>query len=229
MNRRQFLGVSATALVCSACTQEYYRGILAELYKQDKLREAESLQKIIDSCVYPETTIVFTDDGEEKIKQLKGIGIVFDKYLITVAHITTAPRQIRELIKIVKEETLLNGERLEEIVKDADKDIAVFKLPKDYKGQRYPFELGDSDKVGYGQEILVIGNPALEGINVREGIVSSKSKNGEFSISPQVTNGDSGSATVDRHTFALLGLNRIIRYNVAYAVGINEFKRYLKW
>ena len=239
MNRRQVLGLGATALLLTACGKGYYRQILQELYREGKSEEADSIQRIIESLIIVDSNNTYKKKGETEVKELKavGMGVVVGDNIITVDHVVsmyvnfvnTPFGVFAQEIDVLKRETKLDDIVLKEVVRDKEKDVAVFKTPDEYIGASYPFKLGDSDKVQYGQEILLIGNPALHGINVREGIISSKVKDDRLVISANIVPGDSGTAIVDRHTFELLGLSAQRWYDmIAVARPINLFKPYLK-
>ena len=238
MNRRQVLGLGAT-LFLTACGKGYHRQLLQDLYKEKRINEVSAIQKVINSyeILVTNTKYRLTKEGEIEKAQRGGIGIVINNYIISLNHIVSMDSIVfntpfglvaQEIFK-EKEETTLDDIVLKEVVKDKEQDIAVFKVYDEYIGDKFPFALGDSDKIQYGQEVLLIGNPQLQGINVREGIVSSKVKGNGFYVSANITHGDSGSALIDRHTFELLGLNAQRHYdNIALIRPINLFKKYLK-
>ena len=227
-----------TTLFLSACGKNYHIQLLKELHQQGKAREVEAIRRILESYVTLKTTTIYKGEEDKSVeKSWEGMGIVYGNNVITLDHVVsiysvreqiTPYMYVESPIEKIKEETKLNDATLEAKVKDQKTDIAVFKLPTDYKGAKFPFELGDSDKVEYGQEVLLIGNPHGEGYNVREGIVSNKIKNGIFNISALVELGDSGTGTVDRNTFALLGLNAQKWWSAVTGVkSINLYKPYL--
>ena len=239
LNRRQVLGTLATSLFLTACGKGYHRQLLQELYGERRINEVSAIQGIINSyeILVTNTKYRLTKEGEIKKAQRCGIGIAVNDYIISLNHIVSMDSIVfntpfglvaQEIFK-EKEETTLDDIVLKEVIKDREQDIAVFKLYDEYIGDKFPFALGDSDKIQYGQEVLLIGNPQLQGINVREGIVSSKVRGNGFYVSANITHGDSGSALIDRHTFELLGLNAQRHYdNVALIRPINLFKKYLK-
>lgn len=237
MQRRQVLGLGLASLFLSACSKDYYRQILTEFYQKQKLKEANHIQRAFESIVMLETETEYKLEDKVDKTTRRGMGVVYDNYVLTVDHIVSqyglqiqSPFGVMEIdFEKLKETTTLDGKVLEEIVNEKEKDIAVFKLPPNLIRNSYPFSLGDTDKLQYGQEILLIGNPALSGFNVREGIVSRKVENNRFAISANIVPGDSGTIVVDRNTFELLGLNAQKWYNeIAVARPINLYKPYLK-
>lgn len=253
MNRREFFTASALLLTACASEDDYTR-IVREVAKEEyeklqmhrKIREIESIKKIVDSMVLLNTTtrykIPSKDDLEHELIS-PAIGVVYKDFLLTVDHavsVYTIKEQSDTKVKEIKIDkhkeitTTSSGVPLETIVRDKENDIAVFRVPYNYDGRRYPFELGDSDKTEVGQEVLFIGNPNVLGFSVREGIIASKVfihshvKHPGFYVSITPVPGDSGGLVVDRNTFSLLGLNSKTITGQGYMVPINLFKPYLK-
>ena len=236
MNRRQALGLGAT-LFLTACSKGYYKKLLQEFYEQGKTEEARAIEKIVQSYVFIDTKVKYKTQSEELETRRKGIGIVVEDYILTLYHIVSIDSIIEHTpfgissveINKISEENYIDGKVLEAVAKNRDLDLTVFKVPKGYSGERFPYGLGNSDLLEYGQEILLIGNPKLEGTNVREGIVAAKPSGEYFITSAFITFGDSGTATVDRKTFELLGLNANRVYDeLALVRSINKYKPYLK-
>jgi len=237
MNRRDAL-IGLVALV-SGCTIVVNPKILNPVFEDEPYK----IQRVIDSYVILNTVLDYKVNQEVHQISQSGIGIVYGFRIITLDHISTVqPQKLVQLLEQheakslskIKEETSVRGIKLDSIVEDYEQDYSIFKTPNDFNHQSYPYELGNSDKIEYGQEILLIGNPRLKGWNVREGIVSSKVKKGPdertsgFFISSYVEYGDSGSAVVDRRTFELLGLAAEKYNGLTLVRPINIFTPYLK-
>ena len=210
-----------------------FREISKQYYSEIQQKELDSIEKAIESFVFMHTK---TTDKSGQVYEQDGFGVAYERFILTLNHIVSQDEivtptpfgRMTYYIDKEKEETTLGGVTIESIVKDKEKDIAVFRLPYAYRGESYPFGLGDSDKIRYTQEILLIGNPAYAGFNVREGIVSGKVQDGMFAVSANISGGDSGTITVDRHTFQILGINAERHYEtIAKVRAINLFKPYL--
>ena len=218
-------------------------GILGSLNEDP----STNIKEVIASYVLLRTYTEFKPQNESLFERVYaengGIGIVYGGFVLTVDHVVsswsvhvdtpygsaTIPTKEK-----INEKTYLGNIPLEEIVNNKVYDVAVFRAPSDFHGQKYPFELGDSSKLDYGHPIFLIGNPRLQGYNVREGIVSSPVRiiDGRegFFISAPVTAGDSGTAVVDRRTFELLGLcsQKDRDTTTGIVIPINPFKPYLR-
>lgn len=241
ISKRDFIKLGILALSDSACTIVVNPKVMEALYSD----EPANIRKVINSYRLLHTTLDYEADNTSYQTNHLGTGIAYGNLILTLDHIVTfSPFELNiirerynaQSIRKIKEETFLQGHKLESIVKDSDSDLAVLRHPQvqlqSPHNSFYPFEIGDSDKLRYGQPIILIGNPGSRGWNIREGIISShvmKSPSGSegFYISPLVERGDSGSAVVDKHTFQLLGLVAEIYGISSFARPINMFKPYL--
>ena len=222
--------------------------LLAKNVNADRL-EAEAIERILKSLYLVNTHFDYNLGDEKKEGVYQGVAIAYDNSLLTLSHITKPeeiPIQMGNYhvvrVPINVKGHQIEGQDLEAIVDAEETDLAVYKLPKGFKGKRYPFGLGDSDEIYYTQPVLIIGNPGLEGVNVRNGEVSSKvrtvkeiaedgseSHRTGFYISQHLYPGDSGSPLIDRERFGrLLGLNAESHGGRGFVRPINLFKPYLK-
>lgn len=158
-----------------------------------------------------------------------GRGIVLDGKYITSAHITNF-----EKLNDHKKVTLY-GSILSELAFIPNNDIAIYKIPENLVIQDFPCE--PSNKIHPGDEIYIIGNPHLQGQNIRKARISSLKCpesitelkigkiNSFFEIDSPVVPGDSGSPVVNEK-FHLIGI-----CSVAYPWGFGGVKKigeYLK-
>ncbi len=111
----------------------------------------------------------------------KGDGLIYRNKILAVDHIVSfyaieyfsfgLPISIP--INKISEKTYHNDVELEEVIKKSHPDdMAIFKLPKFFNKPDYKIELGDSDELKYLDEVILIGDPADMGVNVRQGRIS---------------------------------------------------------
>lgn len=137
---------------------------------------SEELEKYKDSVV---TIKCEPKPGFGWSGSITGNGIVVEidkqKYILTLYHIFSSMGKIpfADVQKIIQVSLLSEGvwERNLEWSGNPNAELVVIKLPKDYKYSAIP--LGDSNNLKLGQGIYIIGSPWSEGIEIREGIVSS--------------------------------------------------------
>lgn len=107
-----------------------------------------------------------------------GSGVIVDKrgYIITNDHViadVAINNNKRESVVLV---TLSNGKIIEGaiIVRDSESDLALVKIPEGYCGDFCgdPIRFGDSDAIGAGEAIVIIGNPLNFEGTVSHGIIS---------------------------------------------------------
>ena len=170
-----------------------------------------------------------------------GCGIIFNNKFLTMAHVTNMnivndeKEGIIELKEEIKNKKVkLYEKELEEIVFDIDNDVAVYNLPSGLDIPNFPCNISGSD-IKLGDEIYIIGNPDISGINIRRGYISdldsivnkadSSAKNC-FGIDKVLIPGDSGTPIVNSN-YDLLGLCAFsIRGSLGYVKKIEEFINY---
>ncbi len=160
-------------------------------------------------------------------------GIIVAGNYITAAHIIPD-------IKIDKRVTMLYDKILKEKVLDRDNDIAIFGLPLDLELEDFPAM--PSSKYSLGDEVYIIGNPKLTGVNTRVAYISdlngfdkyfSSDRDAEltkncFGIDIGIIPGDSGSPVVNSK-FELLGLTDLNPFKDYPILGyIKRIDQYLK-
>lgn len=104
-----------------------------------------------------------------------------------------------------------------------DKDIALLKV-KDYINKSY-CELGDSDKIVQGEEVIAIGYPlGQDHLKYTKGIISGLHSRYIQTDTP-INTGNSGGPLLDKNN-KVIGINTskiTSAYNISYATPINDF------
>lgn len=207
---------------------------------EELIKTSKNIEKIKKSHQMLITYTIYENEGKKYPYKNSCMSIVYKDFILTTTHGVVDERKVGILIdnqyydyqKIQNknEHTFLRDVPLDVIIKKTENDVAVFRLPPNYDGAKFPFELGDSDNIYDGQEIYVIGNPGLTGLKLRPGTISSTTKKNYFTISTLIVNGDSGTAVVDKKTFKLLGLVHGNGYNthIGIVAPINNYKPHLK-
>jgi len=156
-------------------------------------------------------------------------------YILTADHVVSFHKQAIDTplgveyypVIRVSEETYLNGKKLDEIVNDPEKGIAIFK-GNDCDDS---VQLGDSSQLKLLDDVYLIGNPRNGG--VRPGIVGNERKKAMFmeiygySISANPHFGDSGNPVIN-HNGEIVGFLSEKHFVSGFMIPINKFKEYMK-
>jgi len=235
MNRRDFLMIGGLFALGGKTLgdfliEKYHQKIINNIYYElpKHLHIAEISGEILIDEKDKENTATI---GE------KGCGIVLNNRFLTMAHVTDLgilndeEKGIYELVGEIKNKKVkLYNEELEEAIFDIESDIAIYNIPQKLNIPDFPCRI--SDDVSLGNEVYVIGNPQLSGINIRRGYVSdldSVPKKGDssvkncFGIDKMLIPGDSGTPVVNSD-YELLGLCAFsINRGLGYVKRIEEF------
>jgi len=185
-------------------------------------------------------TEAIVEGSADKIEH-KGYGIVNEGYYFTPAHITDcATRTVQTPFgvmtiseKVLEKKVSLYGKELEEIVFKPEKEIAIYKIPKELNLKSFPAEFIDRE-LRLGENVYIIGNPRLYGTNIRKGIISDLNDYNQespginsFGMNIPVIGGDSGGSIINED-FKLIGLTSYVAAHfLGYGVRITEFKKEL--
>jgi len=150
------------------------------------------------------------DNQQERVERSLGSGVIVsaDGYILTSNHVIERGSKIRVLLNGTKEyeAEIVGGDELT--------DVALIKIESD---EKLPFvQIGDSDVLRIGDQVMAIGNPFGVGQTATMGIVSAKGRNigmmayedfiqTDASINP----GNSGGALVNM-SGQLVGINTAI-------------------
>lgn len=164
-----------------------------------KASAGEDFSGIIEDSISSVVTIR-TDIGQ-------GTGFIINKegYIVTNAHILEGGRIIQA---ITSEQELIDAVF---IGYDIDFDIALLKIPGDYKA----FKLGNSDEIQIGEKVIAIGNPLGLQFSVSQGIISATHRIGINNINAYIQTdaalnpGNSGGPLINKQ---------------GEVIGINNFK-----
>jgi hypothetical protein len=223
----------------------------------------QGLERIAESLYTVKTETVFEKkEGEktitQKVNQKGGATAILNgQYLITCDHVVNREQLTRNLgfvqMKIPgyekkSETTYLQLEEteleLEAVLKDKENDIAIFKAPDGYQLNSLPCKLGNSDELEKGNFLYVIGVPGNSGINVREGIYSTKTvpeflkqqgfkTENAFMASCGFNPGDSGTMIIAIRDgqYELAGLPQgtfFGQQKMSWAIGMSPIKKFVR-
>ncbi len=208
---------------------------------------ADKLQKVVLATVKVRTKTVFKFLGDRppnspltttRIFEGRGLPVMEGRFLLTLAHVVQhPPLQVMTPFgpvnvpseKLSEESFIVTQNREYKLkplyVKEGQYvEVALFEMPPNLKIPFFPFTIGNSDNLGLGNFVYMVGDPSSSGLNVREGIVSSltASENKDIArISNGIYPGDSGGPVVaiKGGEFVLVGL--------AQYVLMDPFGRYL--
>ena len=174
-----------------------------------------------------DSTVVISVAGRDGERSSLGAGFVIDKtgLIATNLHVIGEARPIFV--------TLADGRRLEttEIhATDRAMDLAVIRVKaNDLK----PLELGDSDALKQGQEVVAVGNPRGLEHSVVSGVVSAvRVMDGKpmLQLAMPIEQGNSGGPVLDRQgrVEGVVTMKSVVTENLGFAVAINALKPLLK-
>ncbi|MDQ3985676.1 MAG: trypsin-like peptidase domain-containing protein [Actinomycetota bacterium] len=193
---------------------------------------ADTIQKVLPSVVNVRVRSVRTGVFGEEEGKGEGSGVVIDRrgVIVTNNHVIAGATEV----KIV----LSDGRQLIGTVSGAvpERDLAVVRVDAD---DLTPIELGDSDRLRLGDEVIAIGFPLGLGPTVTKGIVSAQNRridvnsggaaqqlSGLIQTDAAINPGNSGGALVDLNG-RLVGINTAaagagFAENVGFAININS-------
>jgi len=258
LNRRTFIttaSASGLVLMLESCTPKFIlkdvEKHLAELYEQELEYRDQMIQKVIDAT--PKLKVIVEHNLISATEERRtGYGVHYNGYILTVRHLTHLSDVVNaglfgvievkpEVLEKQKSTAYIQGKELELVVTDKEKDMTIYKVPKGLDLPDYPSELGDNSKMKLGQEIYLVGNPDLEGWNIRKAEISkldAQDYDGpdfglnkySFGFSLPIIPGDSGTPIVDAKSFNLLGISRYRRWEggPGFATKIDNYKPFMK-
>lgn len=196
--------------------------------------------KVMPALVHIQPVVEDFRTGQLKKQAVVGSGVIFNPegYIVTNYHVAGKAKRIIC--------TLSNREQLsaDYIGGDPSTDVAVLKLRLDqYKGAIHAAELGNSDSVQVGQQVLAMGSPLSLARSVSAGVISTKDryfsgdyrlpsgeKTGRFNLWIQtdaaINFGNSGGPLVDL-SGRVIGINSratFLANNLGFAIPINVVK-----
>jgi len=193
--------------------------------------------RVLPALVHIQPVVEDFRTGEQKKLAIVGSGVIFhpDGYVVTNYHVAGKAKRIIC--------TLSDREQLpaDYIGGDPSTDIAVLKLRlDDYHGTIHVADLGDSDSVQVGQQVLAMGSPLSLARSVSAGVISTKDryfssdyrlpsgeKTGRYNLWIQtdaaINFGNSGGPLVDLDG-RVIGINSRATFmanNLGFAIPIN--------
>lgn len=182
-----------------------------------------------------------TIDKEGNTYENKGTGYIDGCLYKTVNHVvdhnSTATMTPFGMIEIPYEKkvekTYVENVELEEVVKDKENDVAIFRLPKELCDKIGNKGFKDSNEVKIGMEVHIVGNPSLTGKTYRKTYVSRLEPpietmpdyEGTFGLGVPCIGGDSGSR-VFNNTNETIGLVRASAAGVCYVQRISYWNEH---
>lgn len=218
--------------------QEILSGLVAAcLYN---FPSQETIKKSMDAVVENSTITYEKVEKQEEPKkhESKGTGFVLQDKYYTVDHVVSLyenPLQIGAMEVSIpfnreKEITSIDDIPLEEIVNNREKDIAVFKLSKELCAKYCNNLTYSTEPLQIGQQVYMVGNPALTGKTVRFMRISrfgspttaNKEYKGNIGFDSYIVDGDSGSPVFNMKG-EVIGVAQSIAGGIGYFKLIKHF------
>ncbi len=173
------------------------------------------------------STVVISVMGRDGERASLGSGFVITKdgLIATNLHVIGEARPI-----VVTTADAKRFDVTEIYATDQRMDLAVVRVPaNDLK----PLELGDSDGIKQGQEVVAIGNPRGFEHSVVSGVISGlRQLEGKtlIQLAMPIEQGNSGGPVLDRsgHVLGLVTMKSAVSENLGFAVAVNSLKPLLK-
>ena len=195
---------------------------------------------VLPALVHIQPVVEDYRTGELKKQAVVGSGVIFhpDGYIVTNYHVAGKARRI---ICTLSDREQLSADY---VGGDPSTDIAILKLRlEEYRGEIVVAELGDSDSVQVGQQVLAMGSPLSLARSVSAGVISTKDryfssdyrlpsgeKTGRYNLWLQtdaaINFGNSGGPLVDL-SGRVIGINSRATFmanNLGFAIPINVVK-----
>ena len=230
MNRREFLQLSTVGGLYVIAG-----GLFGcDIYSKRLEQEVYGLQKDIHLATY---TALINGVKEET----KGYGVFVDNHYISTNHIADSlnctniktPKGIMVIPMYHNKKMTIKGKLFDIIVENTKNDVLIAKQRHGNDFRNFPAK--PTEKIDYGDLVYIIGNPDLDGPNIRPANVSdldghigarSWKKSDAFGISLPLHPGDSGTPIVkiENYELRLMGL---AQYVVHEKFGcVNKIKNY---
>lgn len=244
LTRRDFLLASGLLLVSGKLV---YDELIKYGERNTKSENRALIEKIYNE--YPkylhfsrtESKVTMDNNGTEEeslLKPIKGYGTVINDKYISVEHVVNRITPTMKDIAVNTEQvTILYDVPLTNIVMDYENDLAVFQIPEELEIKNR-FSLDDIcfDEPRLGEEMYLIGNPGLSGVNVRKCHVSDldgishrdkKGNTSYFGIDIAGFGGDSGTIIVNKKGKVTGIASRALYYIATYGVKMKSYQKYL--
>ena len=210
-------------------------------------------QTVLENQILLETELYSQYDLDGRLALLRGSAYIVEhndeRYIITVAHNVSfsmysdnkplSPYNMYLELMNLDYKTTWDGISLEKIVFDNSRDVAVFKFPdetpEEFNMPKRNIILANSNELSVYEKVYVVGNPALSGTNIRQGIIGNDERRRNIggvntygiNVSANVYPGDSGTAVINSQG-ELIGLVKESHYNLTgYFAPINWFKEHM--
>lgn len=223
ISRREFLTLAGITLLNSGY-------LMKDLIKnEDKIYELSDHVHMVN----------YSADTEKGKVYASGMGFILDGKYITCNHIPNSLKEevnrtpfglMKKIRDIENEQAYLGDIKLTELVRDSEKDIAIY----DAYGYMPDFPCNPSTDIKLGDEVYIIGNPALRGNNIRkarisdlDGVDNLEISDYCFGIDKPLIGGDSGTPLVNSK-YKLVGMNTLCVFDkLGYSTKIKEIVKRL--
>lgn len=224
LDRRNFLKQTGKGLVALALGKFFFNELMD---LKDNYYENLIYNELSKHVHYATHNGFFMEDGEPYPTKRGGMGIILNGYYITMNHITdigkvrkeTAFGNYSKRYKIFDYTAKLYNHTIDKVIFDELYDIAIFDA-RHLGLQDFPCKL--SDKIEIRDEVFLIGQPGLDGLNIRKGEItdlnglqSEDNRECLFGTDINVMGGDSGCPLVSSD-YKLLGLTNYQYEGLSY-------------
>jgi len=197
-------GASVLGLTGSHAAQTATPGTSFTAFKTSGLTPQQVYQKNVGSVVeiqstFPGTTDMFgqTTGGGQGI----GTGFVVSKdgYILTNAHVVSESGQAASQVTVTFKSSGSQGTQIAATVVGADEstDVALLKIDPSQAPALVPVSLGDSSKVGVGEQVVAIGNPLGLDFSLSSGVVSATNRSLQSPNGATITGGIQTDAAIN--------------------------------
>lgn len=245
MDRREFIETGLVMLVTGNVMYSVADYIKNEEVKSKNKEQEDIINKIYNeypNMLHISKTKSVTD--EDKELNVSGYGIVINNQYVSVAHIVDSSEKeiktpfglVHQFNTIKSKSTTLYGVELEDIYISHKDDVAVLGIPSIINVNN-KFTLDDIcfDDPKLGEDVYIVGNPGLQGVNVRKAKVSDldfiehyENNKNYFGLDKGFMGGDSGTIAVNKGG-KVLGINSFVFGGIfGYSIKMKAYEKYLK-
>jgi putative serine protease PepD len=199
-----FGGASVLGLTGSHAAQTTTSGTSFTAFKTTGLTPKQVYDKNVGSVVEIQSTFAGTTDMYGQTSgggQGIGTGFVVSKdgYILTNAHVVSESGQAAGQVTVVFKSSGAQGTQIPATIVGADEssDVALLKIDPSQAPALVPVSLGDSSKVGVGEQVVAIGNPLGLDFSLSSGVVSATDRSLQSPNGATITGGIQTDAAIN--------------------------------